>query len=282
MLQPVFEFDQEIGLFVAVDQLIKSETQTVSVELTGFAIQRGGIRPGIVAAGQLGLDQARAGIVGVMASGLPERTSGRIDITLFELEAGLLALKVGDQRGCVFSINLTQSAGLLDGSLGFAGEESAGASFLRRDGRVWTTDKDGIVMGLLAAEVAAITGDDPAERYMQITRQHGEPAYARFDAPAVASQREALKRLRPGDVNAKELAGEPVTRVLDQAPGNGAPIGGIKVETQNGWFAARPSGTEDIYKIYAESMLGPDHLRRIQDEAKDLVDRVFQSAGVAS
>lgn len=172
--------------------------------------------------------------------------------------------------------------GLSSGELGFAGEESAGATLLRRDGSTWTTDKDGIVMGLLAAEIAAVTGEDPAERYVQITRQHGEPAYARFDAPAVAAQREVLKRLRPGDVNAKELAGEPVTRVLDQAPGNGAPIGGIKVETRNGWFAARPSGTEDIYKIYAESMLGTEHLRRIQDEAKDLVDRVFQSAGVAS
>ncbi len=172
--------------------------------------------------------------------------------------------------------------GLSSGELGFAGEESAGATLLRRDGATWTTDKDGIVMGLLAAEIAAVTGDDPADRYARIAREHGEPAYKRVDAPAMAAQREVLKRLRPSDVSTSELAGEPVTAVLDRAPGNDAPIGGIKVVTTSGWFAARPSGTEDIYKIYAESRRGEEHLDRLLEEARALVDRAFEAAGVAS
>ncbi len=172
--------------------------------------------------------------------------------------------------------------GLSSGELGFAGEESAGATLLRRDGGTWTTDKDGIVMGLLAAEVAAVTGTDPADIYEEITREHGEPVYARVDAPAVAAQREVLKRLSATDVGAGELAGEPVQQVLDRAPGNNAPIGGIKVVTKGGWFAARPSGTEDIYKIYAESMRGEEHLGRLVEEAQELVNRAFESAGVAS
>ncbi|HEX7041000.1 MAG TPA: phosphoglucomutase (alpha-D-glucose-1,6-bisphosphate-dependent) [Trueperaceae bacterium] len=172
--------------------------------------------------------------------------------------------------------------GLRDGSLGLAGEESAGATLLRRDGAAWTTDKDGIVMGLLAAEIAAVTGRDPAELYGDLTARLGEPAYARVDAPADAAQRDVLKRLRPEDVKATTLAGERVVAVMDSAPANGAPLGGIKVVVESGWFAARPSGTEDVYKVYAESFAGPDHLRRLQDEALELVAAAFDAAGVAS
>jgi phosphoglucomutase len=165
--------------------------------------------------------------------------------------------------------------GLLDGSLGFGGEESAGASFLRRDGTVWTTDKDGIVMGLLAAEITARAGRDPGEIYRDLTRELGDPVYERIDAPATAAQKALLGRLSPEQLRATELAGEKIEAVLTAAPGNGAAIGGLKVVTASGWFAARPSGTEDVYKIYAESFLGRDHLRRIQEEAQQLVASVI-------
>ncbi|MCQ9132772.1 phosphoglucomutase (alpha-D-glucose-1,6-bisphosphate-dependent) [Streptomyces hilarionis] len=162
--------------------------------------------------------------------------------------------------------------GLVDGSLGFGGEESAGASFLRRDGSVWTTDKDGIILALLASEITAVTGKSPSEHYAALTERFGAPAYARIDAPATREEKALLARLSPAQVTADTLAGEAVTGVLTEAPGNGAAIGGIKVTTANAWFAARPSGTEDVYKIYGESFLGPDHLRRVQEEAKEVVD----------
>jgi phosphoglucomutase len=165
--------------------------------------------------------------------------------------------------------------GLLDGSLGFGGEESAGASFLRRDGTVWTTDKDGIIMGLLAAEMLARTGKDPGEIYSALTGQFGAPVYERIDAPATAEQKAVLGHLSPAQASAHELAGDPIEAMLTAAPGNGAPLGGIKVVTKRGWFAARPSGTEDVYKLYAESFAGKDHLRKIQQEAQELIARAF-------
>lgn len=168
--------------------------------------------------------------------------------------------------------------GLSSGSLGFGGEESAGASFLRKDGRTWTTDKDGFILDLLAAEITAKTGRDPGEYYGQLEQRYGSPVYERLDAPANREQKARLGKLSPDQVQAKELGGEPITAKLTQAPGNGAPLGGLKVETNNGWFAARPSGTEDVYKIYAESFLGPEHLRRIQDEAKSIVDQALGPA----
>ncbi|WP_225834336.1 phosphoglucomutase (alpha-D-glucose-1,6-bisphosphate-dependent) [Streptomyces sp. NK08204] len=161
--------------------------------------------------------------------------------------------------------------GLVSGALGFGGEESAGASFLRRDGSVWTTDKDGILLALLASEITAVTGRTPSEHYAELTARFGEPAYARIDAPATREQKALLAALSPAQVTAGTLAGEAVTAVLTEAPGNGAAIGGIKVTTANAWFAARPSGTEDVYKVYAESFLGADHLARVQEEAKDVV-----------
>lgn len=166
--------------------------------------------------------------------------------------------------------------GLLDGSLGFGGEESAGASFLRRDGTVWTTDKDGIIAALLAAEITARMGRDPGELYRDLTKEFGEPIYDRVEAAATAEQKNRLKKLSPDQVQSKELAGEKIESILSKAPGNGAPIGGIKVISKNGWFAARPSGTEDIYKIYAESFLGKDHLSRILEEAQSIVDKVIK------
>jgi phosphoglucomutase len=172
--------------------------------------------------------------------------------------------------------------GLGDGSLGFAGEESAGASFLRRDGSVWTTDKDGIVMGLLAAEITACSGRDPGDLYKELTRQLGAPVYARIDAPATRAQKDALARLSPDQIEAGEFAGETIRATFTTAPGNNAPLGGLKVVTDNGWFAARPSGTEEVYKIYAESFRGPDHLKRIQEEARDLIARVFARSGLAA
>jgi phosphoglucomutase len=165
--------------------------------------------------------------------------------------------------------------GLLEGSLAFGGEESAGATFLRRDGSPWTTDKDGILLCLLAAELTAKLGRDPGELYRELTQRLGEPVYRRVDARATPQQKDLLKRLSPQDVRTTELAGEPIAEVLTRAPGNAAPIGGIKVVARNGWFAARPSGTEDTYKIYAESFLGPDHLQRIIDEAQALVTEAF-------
>src|SRR5215216_1698600 len=169
--------------------------------------------------------------------------------------------------------------GLLDGSLGFGGEESAGASFLRRDRTVWTTDKDGIVCCLLAAEMTARRGADPGAQYRELTARFGDPAYRRVDAPATPEQKDVLKRLSAGDVQASELAGEPITDVLTTAPFNGAAIGGVKVVTENGWFAARPSGTEDVYKVYAESFLGPEHLERILEEATAVVSAALEAAG---
>ncbi|MEU6046916.1 phosphoglucomutase (alpha-D-glucose-1,6-bisphosphate-dependent) [Streptomyces griseus] len=168
--------------------------------------------------------------------------------------------------------------GLYDGSLGFGGEESAGASFLRRDGRVWTTDKDGILLALLASEITAVTGDTPSQHYARLTDRFGDPAYARIDAPATREEKAVLAKLSPQQVKADTLAGEPVTAVLTEAPGNGAPIGGLKVCTDSAWFAARPSGTEDVYKVYAESFQGPGHLARVQEEARALVSDALGNA----
>ncbi len=161
--------------------------------------------------------------------------------------------------------------GLLDGSLGFGGEESAGASFVRLDGSVWTTDKDGIVPALLSAEITARMGRDPGDIYRELAREFGEPVYDRVEAPATPEQKRKLAQLSPEQIPSAELAGEKIQSILTLAPGNGAPIGGVKVSAANGWFAARPSGTEDIYKIYAESFRGADHLRRILAEAQAIV-----------
>ncbi len=161
--------------------------------------------------------------------------------------------------------------GLIDGSIGFGGEESAGASFLRRNGAVWTTDKDGILLALLASEIIAVTGKSPSERYKELTAEYGDPAYARVDAPASKAEKAKLAKLAPEDVKADTLAGEAITDRLVAAPGNGAAIGGLKVTTENAWFAARPSGTEDVYKIYAESFKGPEHLAQVQQEAREVV-----------
>jgi phosphoglucomutase len=172
--------------------------------------------------------------------------------------------------------------GLLDGSLGFGGEESAGASFLRRDGLPWSTDKDGLIMGLLSAEITATTKKDPGEHYRELTRKFGNPVYERIDAPASPEEKAILLKLSPQQIAAGELAGEPIQAMLTTAPSNGAPIGGLKVVTKNGWFAARPSGTENVYKIYAESFLGEEHLRRIQREAQALISQTFQNAATAA
>ena len=169
-------------------------------------------------------------------------------------------------------------SGLLDGSLGFGGEESAGASFLRRNGTVWSTDKDGIIMDLLAAEMMAKTGLDPSELYRALTNELGEPVYERIDAPATPEQKTILSKLSPEQVKATELAGDRIVAMLTKAPGNGAAIGGLKVVTENGWFAARPSGTEDVYKLYAESFRGKDHLKQIQVEAQTLITKALASA----
>ena len=170
--------------------------------------------------------------------------------------------------------------GLLDASLGFAGEESAGATFLRRDGTVWTTDKDGIAAALLAAEITARLGRDPGEVYRGLAAEVGAPSYARKDAPATPAQKQVLKRISAEQVRLSELAGEPVQRVLTQAPGNGAPLDGVKVEAASAWFAARPSGTEDVYKIYAESFRGADHLRLVLEEAQQIVDNALSDLPV--
>jgi phosphoglucomutase len=168
--------------------------------------------------------------------------------------------------------------GLLNGTLGFGGEESAGAAFLRQDGTVWVTDKDGITLDLLAAEMMAKTGRDPGELYRDLTREFGNPVYERIDAPATPAQKALLQQLSPQQIQASELAGEKIQAMLTVAPGNGSAIGGLKVITDNGWFAARPSGTEDVYKIYAESFRGADHLRRIQEEAQALIAKTFSRA----
>jgi phosphoglucomutase len=171
--------------------------------------------------------------------------------------------------------------GLLDGSLGFGGEESAGASFARFDGGVWTTDKDGIIPALLAAEITAKMGRDPGEMYRELTREFGEPAYDRVESSATPERKKILKNLSNQNISKKELAGEKIETILTQAPGNHAPIGGLKVTTKSGWFAARPSGTENIYKIYAESFRGADHLRRIMEEAQNLVNDAFKMNSTA-
>ncbi|MCW2581717.1 MAG: pgm, partial [Klenkia sp.] len=167
--------------------------------------------------------------------------------------------------------------GLADGSVVFGGEESAGASFLRRDGGVWTTDKDGILLALLAAEIQAVTGKSPSEHHRELTARFGESAYARVDAAASREEKAKLGKLSPSDVTATELAGEPITAKLTEAPGNGAKVGGLKVTTENAWFAARPSGTEDVYKVYAESFKGADHLAQVQDEARAVVSAALGS-----
>jgi len=169
--------------------------------------------------------------------------------------------------------------GLLDGSCGFGGEESAGASFLRRDGSVWTTDKDGIIMDLLAVEIAARSGRAPDEIYRDLEARFGKPVYERIDAAATAEEREAVKRLSPDSITAQELAGERILAKLTRAPGNGAAIGGLKVVTANAWFAVRPSGTEDINKIYAESFRGEEHLKVVLEEAQAILRAAYRTAG---
>ena len=170
--------------------------------------------------------------------------------------------------------------GLYNGQFGFGGEESAGASFLRKDGTPWSTDKDGLILCLLAAEITAVTGKNPQEYYEELAAKHGEPKYNRIQAVANGTQKEVLKKLSPEMVSAETLAGDPITARLTQAPGNGAAIGGLKVTTENGWFAARPSGTEDIYKIYCESFKGEEHLKAIEAEAQEIVNQVFAAAGL--
>ena len=192
----------------------------------------------------------------LVSSGMIDRVTARLGRTLFEVPVGFKWF----------------ANGLCDGSLGFVGEESAGASFLRHDGSVWTTDKDGLVPALLSAEMIARTGRDPGESYKLLTDAFGAPAYDRIDAPATPEQKKKLGKLTPQQITSAELAGEPITQVLTTAPGNGASLGGLKVMTANGWFAARPSGTENIYKIYAESFHGEAHLRRITKEAQAIVD----------
>ena len=195
----------------------------------------------------------------VVSSSMIDRVSARLGRRLHEVPVGFKWFVEG----------------LLTGRLGFGGEESAGSSFLRRDGSVWTTDKDGIVPCLLAAEITACVGKDPGEIYHDLTRELGDPVYERIDAPATPEQKAALERLSPADIHATEVAGEQIQQILTTAPGDGNPIGGIKVIAKNGWFAARPSGTEEIYKIYAESFLGQDHLRQIQKEAQTIVSETL-------
>jgi phosphoglucomutase len=196
----------------------------------------------------------------LVSSSMIDRVAARLGRTLLEVPVGFKWFVDG----------------LLAGSLGFGGEESAGASFLRRDGTVWTTDKDGIILGLLAAEMTAVTGHDPGDLYRELTAEFGEFAFERVDAPASPAEKTRLARLSAEEVSASELAGEPITARLTTAPGNQAPVGGLKVVTPSGWFAARPSGTEDVYKLYAESVKGEDHLRRIQEEARAVIQRVFR------
>ena len=197
-----------------------------------------------------------------VAVGKTRVSSSMIDRVVAGLDRRLLEVPVGFKYFV---------PGLLDGSVGFGGEESAGASFLRRDGTVWSTDKDGILLCLLAAEIQGRTGQSASQLYTGLTDQYGAPAYARVDAPANREQKARLGALSPADVTAKTLGGEPITAILTKAPGNDEPIGGLKVTTANAWFAARPSGTEDVYKIYAESFHGPDHLAQVQAEARDVV-----------
>ena len=195
----------------------------------------------------------------VVSSSMIDRVSARLQRPLYEVPVGFKWFVEG----------------LLAGRLGFAGEESAGSSFLRRDGSVWTTDKDGIIPCLLSAEITARVGKDPGEIYSELTRELGDPVYERVDAPATPEQKAVLEKLSPADIHATEVAGEPIEQILTAAPGDGNPIGGIKVIAKDGWFAARPSGTEEIYKIYAESFLGQDHLRKIEDEAQAIVSETL-------
>jgi len=205
---------------------------------------------------------ARPGWPGGAAIGKTLVSSSMIDRVAEEVGGRLVEVPVGFKWFV---------SGLIDGSFGFGGEESAGASFLRMDGRAWTTDKDGIILALLASEILAATGKTPSQHYGELTAKHGDPAYARIDAPANRGQKAKLAALSPDDVEADTLAGEPITAKLTEAPGNGAAIGGLKVTTESAWFAARPSGTEDVYKIYAESFRGPEHLAQVQEEAKEVV-----------
>ena len=194
-------------------------------------------------------------------------SSGLIDRVVADLGRRLVEVPVGFKWFV---------PGLLDGSVGFGGEESAGASFLRRDGSVWTTDKDGVLLALLASEIQAVTGSSPSQLHASLTERFGESAYARIDAAATREEKAALGKLSPDAVTATELAGEPITAKLTRAPGNDAAIGGLKVTTENAWFAARPSGTEDVYKVYAESFRGPEHLAQVQEEAKAVVSAALQ------
>jgi phosphoglucomutase len=191
----------------------------------------------------------------LVSSSMIDRVAGKVARNLYEVPVGFKWFVDG----------------LLKGSLGFAGEESAGASLLRQDGRVWTTDKDGIILALLAAEITAKSQRDPGDLYRELTGELGNPVYERIEAPATMEERAVLEKLSPEHLAITELAGEPVDKILTAAPGDGAPIGGIKVIAQSGWFAARPSGTEDIYKIYTESFRGAEHLKRIQEEAQEIV-----------
>ncbi len=199
----------------------------------------------------------------VVSSSMIDRVTRGLDRDLFEVPVGFKWFVPG----------------LLDGSVAFGGEESAGASFLQRDGSAWTTDKDGIILALLASEITAVTGHTPSRLYRDLTERHGDPVYARIDTAASREQRAALARLSPSRVSARELAGEKITERLTAAPGNGAPIGGLKVVAGSGWFAARPSGTEDVYKLYAESFRGPDHLAAIQDQARQIITAAIGQAG---
>lgn len=202
----------------------------------------------------------------VVSSSMIDRVSGRLQRPLYEVPVGFKWFVEG----------------LLAGQLGFGGEESAGSSFLRRDGTVWTTDKDGIIPCLLSAEITARSGKDPGQIYRELTRELGDPVYERIDAPATPEQKAALEKISSADIGAREIAGQPIEQILTAAPGNSKPIGGIKVIATDGWFAARPSGTEEIYKIYAESFLGPDHLRRIQEEAQTIVSEALARSAQAA
>ena len=199
----------------------------------------------------------------LVSSGLIDRVAKRLGRRLVEVPVGFKWFVPG----------------LLDGSIGFGGEESAGASFLRRNGTVWSTDKDGIIMDLLAAEITAVTGSDPGRHFERLAAEFGTPHYARIDAPATPAQKMALKRLAPEAVRAERLAGERILARLTRAPGNDADIGGLKVVAENGWFAARPSGTEDVYKIYAESFRDEGHLGAILAEARQIVSDAFAPSG---
>jgi len=202
----------------------------------------------------------------VVSSSMIDRVSARLERRLYEVPVGFKWFVEG----------------LLAGSLGFGGEESAGSSFLRRDGSVWTTDKDGIVPCLLAAEITARAGKDPGEIYRELTRELGDPVYERIDAPATPEQKAVLARLSPSDIHVTEVAGQPIQKILTTASGDGKPIGGIKVIAKDGWFAARPSGTEEIYKIYAESFVGQDHLRQIEEEAQTIVSETLARSAQAA